>query len=84
MVKGTKYMNKKSITGIIAAVAVVIGIVSALSYSNTFPNQSSLNTPDEAVSITDDVETSTGTVNDTEGKNVTIGLSDGVGVSSGL
>ena len=62
-------MNKKFIIGIIIAVAIVGGIGSVISYNVT-------------QNTTDRLGTGTQDANTTEGQHITIGLSDGVGISS--
>ena len=64
-------MNKKSIVGVIVAV-VAVAIIILVAYSN-IQNTDNLNTKNE--------EIQQNTINETEGKNITIELKDGVGIS---
>lgn len=71
-------MKKVAIVGIIIAAAIVIGVISALSYRN---NTSDITT-EETVTTGDTVSTTTEGAVETQGKNLTVELSESVGIKS--
>jgi len=73
-------MNNKSIIGIIVAVAVIIGIVSMISYGNTISNTT--------ISPANTTQTSINTTNNTTqpiktaGKHLSVELNEDLGVKA--
>ena len=69
-------MNKTAIAGIIIAAVIVIGVISALSYvNNTGINN-------EEVTTTEDTGTTATEEPPIHGKNITVELSESVGITS--
>jgi hypothetical protein len=74
-------MNKKSMIGIIIAVAAIIGVVSMISYGNTLSNTT--------ISPANTTQTSTNTTNNTTpqpiktaGKHLSVELNENMGVKA--
>lgn len=75
-------MNKKSIIGAIIAAAVIIGVVSMISYGNTL-----LNIPIDQVNTTQTSTNTTTHINTTQpiktpGKHLSVELSEDMGVKA--
>jgi len=69
-------MNKAAIAGIIIAAVVVIGVISAISYMNNSINI------EEAITTEDTIGTTTTEEPPIQGKNITVELTESIGITS--